>query len=492
MLRDRFGLVVAARDAATIAALDRFADEVLSHGKRADVILAAAAADPDCALAQAYAAALYLCLQTAEGRAKAAPYLARAREAASRATERERLAVAAIDAWWHGDSVRVVDRLIDICRRFPRDLLAAKLAQIHQLNLGDRQGMRALGHHVLAANRDVGFAWSLAAFGLEQCGEFDAAEAHGRLAADMCADDPWAHHAVAHALAGAGRHDQGLRWMEAQAPSWDRCSSFMFTHNWWHTAVLHIALGQPARALELFDERVWGVRKTHVQDQINAISLLSRLDMHGLGDTDRRWRDIARHVRQRIHDHVNGFLDLHFIYALARAGDSDAVCDMLASMARHAAISGGARGALWATVAVPAARGLVAYAEGAPITAGRLLAPVLYQLGALGGSTAQQGWFQQIYFDCTLRASATRATDHQPLPTGERLASKARRVRGSHHTRDASHQAPCPATPPPHPPRASHASTLRRRSGQASSRWGEVKAHAATSARSDVIAAAAP
>ncbi|HJQ55331.1 MAG TPA: tetratricopeptide repeat protein [Vineibacter sp.] len=478
MLRDRFGLTVATRDATTVEALDRFAGEMLSHGKRADVVLAAAAADPECALAQAYAAALFLCLQTLEGRTKAAPWLARAKEAAPRAGERERMVIAAIDAWARGEIARTVDRLVAICRRHPRDMLAAKLAQINQLSLGDRQGMRALGQHVLSANRDVGFAWGLAAFGLEQCGEVDAAEAHGRLATDMNPNDPWAHHAVVHALAGAGRVEEGLRWMEALAPSWDRCSSFMLTHNWWHTALLHIALGRPTQALALFDARVWGVRKTYVQDQVNAISLLSRLDMQGVGDTGRRWRDIADHVRPRLHDHVNGFLDLHFIYALARAGDGEAARAMLASMARHAAIVGGAGGALWASVAVPAARGLVAYAEGQPVIAGRWLAPILYRLGALGGSTAQQGWFQQIYFDCALRASTTRTTAPQPLPIGERSASEARRVRGSLQTRGASHQALRPAMTPPHPPRASRGST--------SPRWGEVK-----SPRATVVAVAA-
>jgi hypothetical protein len=122
-------------------------------------------------------------------------------------------------------------------------------------------------------------------------------------------------------------------------------------------------------------------------------------------------------------------------------------------------------------VAVPAAHGLVAYAEGAPITAARWLAPVLYRLAALGGSTAQQGWFQQIYFDCTLRASARRTTAHQPRSTGDRSASEARRVRGPRHTLGISQQTPRPAPASPHSPRATRAST--------STHWGEVDAHAA-------------
>src|SRR3954468_20001546 len=100
--RDLFGLPVTTAFPATVDALDRFTGEVLSHGKQAGDLLAAAEADPDCALAQALAGALYLFLQTAEGTAKATPFLARAKAMAPTATERERLMVAALDAWGNG------------------------------------------------------------------------------------------------------------------------------------------------------------------------------------------------------------------------------------------------------------------------------------------------------------------------------------------------------------------------------------------------------
>ena len=99
---DRFGHAVTTAMPATVEAIDRFTLEVLSHGKEAGALLAAAEADPDCALLQAYAGALYLFLQTAEGLDKAAPYLTRARGLAHGATERERLTVAALDAWGAG------------------------------------------------------------------------------------------------------------------------------------------------------------------------------------------------------------------------------------------------------------------------------------------------------------------------------------------------------------------------------------------------------
>lgn len=403
MLRDAEGHPVSTDSADAVAAIDRFAAEVLSHGKHAAAILDGVAADPGCALAQAYAGALYLFLQTAEGHAKAAPFLARAQALVGTATPRERAVVAALAAWGRGDRAAALAGHDQAARSWPRDLLQAKLAQIHQLNAGDRAGLRDTACQVLAANRDRGHAWGLAAFGLEQAGETAAAEAHGRQAVALEPADGWAHHAVAHVLDGAGRAAEGAAWMAAHAPAWDRCSSFMYTHNWWHTALLHIRLGRPDLALALWDGRVWGVRKAYVQDQVNAVSLLSRLELAGVAGTAGRWRDVAAHARARIHDHQNGFLDLHILYAVARAGEDAAVAGMLASLRDHAASLPGAEGALWRGVALPAARALAAHAGGDPGTAARLLGPLLPALGRLGGSTAQQHWFTLLYQDSLAR-----------------------------------------------------------------------------------------
>lgn len=403
---DCFGLPVTTASPEAVEAVDRFAAEVLGHGKEAAAVLAGVEADPGCALAQAYAGALYLFLQTAEGRTRAAPFVAAAGTLAPKATERERLVVSAVDAWWRGEPALALARHAEVARRWPRDLLNAKLAQIHQLNRGDRAGMCDLALHVLAANRGDGRAWGLAAFGLDQAGRARAAEAHGRRAVELRPDDGWAHHAVAHVLAQAGRVEEGLDWMHAHAGHWDRCSSFLYTHNWWHTALFHLDRGEPLRALSLFDVRVWGVRKTYVQDQINAVALLSRLELRGVGVGTERWADVARHVRPRVRDQANGFIDLHFAYALARAGDADGLAELLESQARHAAAT---RDPCWREVVPAATRGLAAHAAGDHAAAVRLLDRVAPRLRDLGGSTVQHQWFDRLRADSLARLRSTAA-----------------------------------------------------------------------------------
>lgn len=393
MPHDRFGLPVTTTQAAVADGIAAFADEVLSHGQRAAAILEAAALDPQAPLAQACGAALYLFLQTAEGTQRAGPWLERAREAVRHgADERERLFLAALEAWAAGRPEQALARHLAIARRWPRDLLNAKLAQVHQLNLGDRRGMFELSSATLAAAPEVSYAWGLHAFALEQVGELAAAQLAGERAVEMNRDDPWAQHAVAHVFEARGEIGRGLDWLHGLAPTWERCSSFMLTHNWWHVALFHIAAGDGAQALALYDQRVWGVRKTYVQDQVNAVSLLARLEQLGV-DVGPRWQELAGFVRPRIHDRQNAFLDLHFAYALARAGDDASVAELLDGLAAQAARSGTAA---WRELALPAARGVVAHARRRWREARAELQPLAARLHLLGGSTAQQGWFRQM------------------------------------------------------------------------------------------------
>lgn len=393
MLHDRAGLTVSTRRFEVVEAIDRFVDELLSHGQQAAVILEAAELDPDAPLAQACAAALYLFLQTREGVQRARPWLARAHAAAARgANERERHLLAALDAWAAGQPQRALVQHLEVARRWPRDLLNAKLAQIHQLGLGDRSGMRALSEALLPHNEGVSYAWGLHAFALEQVGEFAAALKAGERAVAMNPDDPWAQHAVAHVFDALGRLDEGIAWLLAHSPRWKRCSSFMFTHNWWHVALLHLSRGEGDAALALYDRCVWGVRKTYVQDQVNAVSLLARIEQHGL-DIGPRWADLAAHVRPRIHDRQSVFFDLHFAYALARAGDDEAVAELLGGIAAQARCSSLPA---WRELAVPAARGVVAHARHRLRDAALELQPLASRMHLLGGSTAQQGWFASM------------------------------------------------------------------------------------------------
>ena len=153
MHRDWLGNPVTAGSAATVAGIDDFTQGFLAYETRAANILAAADADADSPLANAYAAMLWLFLESPEGVAKAAPYLARAEASAPRATERERMAVAAVRAWADNDIPRALALGEQGATTFPRDLALAKATQYHFFNLGDAPGMLRVAGAILPAAR---------------------------------------------------------------------------------------------------------------------------------------------------------------------------------------------------------------------------------------------------------------------------------------------------------------------------------------------------
>jgi hypothetical protein len=164
----------------------------------------------------------------------------------------------------------------------------------------------------------------------------------------------------------------------------------MLTHNWWHAALFALRLGDREGALRLFDERVWGVRKGHCQDQLNAVSLLSRLEIFGIAGGD-RWNDIASHAAPHAGEGVSGFAELHYLYALGRAGrdaEADAIVTMLAADIRLSTI----------------ATGLVAHAREQYYPAAVALGQNRRHRAGIGGSQVQRQWFDELLVDSLVRS----------------------------------------------------------------------------------------
>jgi len=90
--------------------------------------------------------------------------------------------------------------------------------------------------------------------------------------------------------------------------------------------------GKIAQVLMLYDTHIWGrACKASSKDQVGAISLLLRLELQGV-EVGARWQRLGNYVIARIHEHALPFQDLHYVYALARAGQAELVTEMLSSM----------------------------------------------------------------------------------------------------------------------------------------------------------------
>ncbi len=396
-LTDCLGNAVTLQDSSSLAAVNDFAEGFIACEARVLNVLPVAARD-HCAIVQAYAAALQMFAETPDAPAKAKPFIDRAlaASASGHATAREARFATSIAAWVNGDIDQALALHLEQAAEFPRDLASVKLGQYHAFNRGDMKTMLRLA--LLASQgpggaADVPYLHGMLAFGWEQCQQLADAEREARLGMAMCHKEPWAHHALAHVMLTQHRHREGQAFMLDASPTWTGLNSFMLSHNWWHQALFALELGEFDEALRLYDERVWGVAKDYSQDQANAVSLLSRLELQGV-DVGDRWQDIANYLAPRTHDQVSPFLDLHYLYGLTRAERPEA--DMLMRQIEQKAAATAARTPVWAEAALPAARALQAFLRGEPARASALFSLALPALTGIGGSHAQRAWFDEI------------------------------------------------------------------------------------------------
>lgn len=402
MALDAQGLEVTVEDPRVLAAIDRCGEGFLQQDLAGVLsIFPALEQGPDCVQARSLAAMLQMFRDTADAPAHARPHLRAAAAAAALATPREQLFLQAVQAWADGARDRAIALHREIAARWPRDLVSARLGQIHLFLTGDTAGQLAITEAAFDANRDRPYAHGMMAFALEEVGRHAEAEEAGRRAVEMQRREPWAHHAVAHVMEAQGRWQDGLDWLLPLAGEWQGCNSFMLSHNWWHVALFLIDGDRAGEALDLFDRRVWAVDKTYAGDQGNAVSLAARLEFQGVAVGPERWADIADHLAGRVSEHLDPFLSVHWAYALARAGREGALRQLLANLDAWAPDAPEWSRPAWTQAAIPTANGMAAFALGDALTAFRLLEGARPHLHLLGGSHAQRDLFEQ----CRLRAA---------------------------------------------------------------------------------------
>lgn len=395
MWTDCLGNPVTLDESSSLAAVDDFVEGFIASESRAVNILSVTQdASP---VVQAYAAAMHMFAESREAADNARPFARRAQARAAQGTGREQRFIRAVCAWVDGDLDRAIALHEEQAREHPRDLASVKLGQYHLFNRGEAPRMLRIAQAALPAAADVPYLHGMLAFGWEQCHAFEQAEAAARQAIAMRRKEPWAHHALAHVMLTQGRIEEGHAFMQDVSETWTGLNSFMLTHNWWHQALFALALGRTDEGLAIYDERVWGVAKDYTQDQINAVSLLARLELAGAG-VGNRWEDLGQYLAGRTADQVLPFLDMQYLLGLARAGRPEADT-LMRNIERHA-LQGPA---VWREVAVPASRGLLAWARGDHASAARELGQALPRMEQAGGSHAQRDLFTRIHRDASSR-----------------------------------------------------------------------------------------
>jgi tetratricopeptide (TPR) repeat protein len=219
----------------------------------------------------------------------------------------------------------------DVAIENPHDLLALQVG--HQLDFfrGEARMLRDRIARALPAwsNSVPGYHVMLGmhAFGLEETGDYIAAEVAGRTAVALNPRDSWAQHAVAHVMEMQGRQQEGITWMSGNTDGWSR-DSFFAVHNWWHVALYHLDLGQTDEALTLFDGPIYGAKSKIILEMIDASAMLWRMHLRGV-DVGDRWQAVADAWEPVKDAGLYAFNDAHAAMAFVGAGREQALAGVI-------------------------------------------------------------------------------------------------------------------------------------------------------------------
>lgn len=400
-MHDLYGLQITCDNDETRHGIDDFIHGFISFQTKAANILKAAKADPNNALANAYAAILYMLLEAPVAPKLATPFLANALKATD-ITPREAAAVEAAHLFVTGK----IPKLIELCEAtvtaYPRDMVMLKLGQYHTFNIGDFPAMLRIAQKAQPGAADIAYAHGMLAFGYEECHLLDEAEVAARHALSLKESEPWAHHALAHIYLTRGQVSEGTTFLEEMSHHWTDLNSFMHSHNWWHLALFYISAGRTDDLLQAYDTHVWGLSKDYSQDQVGAVSLLARMEFAGV-HVGNRWNDVADHIAKRGADTTSPFLTLQYLYALGRTRRPEAET-LLAAIEERAEDATQHDHATWRDVVIWAAHGIAAHAAGDYDDTIRFLSKALPRLAEAGGSHAQRDLFEQIHLDALIQA----------------------------------------------------------------------------------------
>uniref|UniRef100_A0A0D9VXN0 Tetratricopeptide repeat protein 38 n=1 Tax=Leersia perrieri TaxID=77586 RepID=A0A0D9VXN0_9ORYZ len=254
--KDMWGQEYRTASAECAAALDEHYAHTMGFGRgRVAAVMRAAAADPSCALASALAAH---CVAPRDP-ARAAALLAAAADNLSTATEYERAVFRALSALIgeEKDEQVAIERHFELLKEFPRDLMSLKRAQLVCFYMGRPDTSLKFVEQVLPENQDQNYIYGLLAFPLLELGRMDDAEKAARKGLAINKNDCWSQHNLCHVFQQECHFKEATEFMKSCSPSWEECSSFMLTHNWWHVAVCYLEGEFPtSKVVEIYDQNI--------------------------------------------------------------------------------------------------------------------------------------------------------------------------------------------------------------------------------------------
>lgn len=415
-LPDPRGLACSTSSAVAVEAVEAALEAMLSYfGDPLAALEEATSHDPGWAHAQVLKASLLLTLAEHEPAIQAREILS-ALPAGGAPNERERAHEAAARAAADGDWEAACARWEAILVRWPRDVAALLFAHLFDFYRGDalnlmRRPQRVLPHWPT----DVpmrGYVLGMLAFGLEESGQYGAADDAGRAALHANPRDPWAVHAVTHVFEMQGRHQEGSHWLQSRQADWAVDNGFAF-HNWFHAALFHLERLDIDAALGTYDQHL-AVATDMALQRVDATAILWRLMLLGV-DVSSRFDALRRTwAAEPPATGFYAFNDVHALMAHVGAGDTPALrvaCESIAASMPGLA-TGPTNQRMNAQVGTPVAQALLDYAHGRWDDAAQGLLKVRDRAHGFGGSHAQRDILTLTLLDASVRAGDRALAAH--------------------------------------------------------------------------------
>ncbi|HEY2864675.1 MAG TPA: hypothetical protein VGK37_13740 [Casimicrobiaceae bacterium] len=324
--------------------------------------------------------------------------------------------IGAAEAWLAQDPILAAESYALILTKWPRDLLALRLAQSCYFFLGWHDRLCAVVESIMPAwqreQREFGFVLAMASFAHAENGHAAYAEALGREALARDPACPLGVHAVTHAFVESGRSREGAQWMRDQRDQWAR-DSRMRTHNAWHLAMFDAELGNVASALDILDTWLLPASAQSPLDACDAAALLWRLTSDGVGDAG-RWEKISDAFERATTPGFWPYVDLHAALAHMTAGKL-ARAEVFMQAIERCAEGGNYAGLRARFITLPGLQALGAWSKGRFGEAAALFERLEPVLGGAGGSRVQLELFSRIGREAA-RGHRARHVDASVIP----------------------------------------------------------------------------
>ena len=244
------------------------------------------------------------------------------------------------------------------------------------------------------------------AFGLEEMGDYAAAEKSGRQAVEIEARDSWAQHAVAHVMEMQGRQKEGIAWMEGNTDGWSR-ENFLADPQ----LVAPRALSPRTRRHR---QGAGAVRRPDLRQQlaglilelIDASAMLWRLHLRGI-DVGDRWDTVADAWEPVADAGIYAFNDAHAMMAFVGAGRRASAQRVIEAQTAAMMAESADNAAFTREVGHPVALAIQNFGDGNYAETVRQLRGVRNIAHRFGGSHAQRD-----VLDLTMIEAAFRAGQH--------------------------------------------------------------------------------